>query len=120
MASDSGAPELPERAVAGPHGAVTAEYQGIGGLLSQRTWQRWTLSSFLARLPITMALFGLVLAGHAETGSLATGARLAGVTTFCAWPALCAAGCSTGESSAEDSSETAFSPAACSPRLPSA
>jgi len=84
MASDSGGPELPERAVAGPHGAVTAEYQGIGGLLSQRTWQRWTLSSFLARLPITMALFGLVLAGHAETGSLATGALLAGVTTFCA------------------------------------
>ena len=84
MASDSGGPELPKRAVAGPHGAVTAEYQGIGGLLSQRTWQRWTLSSFLARLPITMALFGLVLAGHAETGSLATGALLAGVTTFCA------------------------------------
>ncbi len=31
-----------------------------------------------------MALPGLVLAGQAETGSLATGARLAGVTTFCA------------------------------------
>ena len=31
-----------------------------------------------------MALLGLVLAGQAETGSLAAGAKLAGVTTFCA------------------------------------
>ncbi len=57
---------------------------GIGGLLSERAWRRWTLSSFLARMPITMALLGLVLAGQAETGSLAAGARLAGVSTFCA------------------------------------
>ena len=65
-------------------GAKSAEYRGIGGLLTSRAWQRWTLSSFLARLPISMALLGLVLAGQAETGSLATGAKLAGVTTFCA------------------------------------
>jgi predicted MFS family arabinose efflux permease len=82
--SDRGGHELPERPPTEPHGAVTVEYLGIGGLLTQRTWQRWTLSSFLARLPISMALLGLVLAGHAETGSLAAGARLAGVTTFCA------------------------------------
>ncbi len=84
MPPDSGEPELPERTATGLHGAVTAEYRGIGGLLSERTWQRWTLASFMARLPITMALLGLVLAGHAETGSLAVGARLAGLTTFCA------------------------------------
>jgi len=64
--------------------AAAAKPAGIGGLVSQRTWQRWTLSSFLARLPISMSLLGLVLAGQAATGSLATGARLAGVTTFCA------------------------------------
>lgn len=68
----------------GPHGAATAEYRGISGLLSERTWQRWTLASFLARLPITMALLGLVLAGYSETGSLAAGARFAGIATFCA------------------------------------
>jgi predicted MFS family arabinose efflux permease len=62
---------------------VTTEYLGIGGLLTLRTWQRWTLSSFLARLPFSMAVLGLVLAGQAETGSLAAGARLAGVTMFC-------------------------------------
>ncbi len=67
-----------------PKRAETAEYGGIGGLLASRVWQRWTLSSFLARLPISMALLGLVLAGQAETGSLAAGAKLAGVTTFCA------------------------------------
>jgi MFS family permease len=61
-----------------------ADHTSIGELLRDRAWRRWTLSSFLARLPITMALIGLVLAGEASTGSLAVGARLAGVTTFCA------------------------------------
>jgi hypothetical protein len=84
MASDKGESGLPGRSVTRPHDAVTAEYQDLGGLLSERTWQLWTRSSFLARLPSTMALLGLVLPGHAETGSLATGARLAGVTSFCA------------------------------------
>ena len=106
MPSDKGESGLPGRSVTGHHDAVTAEYQGLGGLLSERTWQRWTLSSFLARLPITMALLGLVLAGHAETGSLAAGARLAGVTTFCAGRP-CAACCSTGASCVRASSETA-------------
>lgn len=67
-----------------PQETATAVRGGISGLLRQRTWQRWTLSSFLARLPISMSLFGLVLAGQAATGSLATGAKLAGVTTLCA------------------------------------
>ena len=67
-----------------PQDAAAADYRGIAGLLASRAWQRWTLSSFLARLPISMALLGLVLAGQAETGSLAAGAKLAGVTTFCA------------------------------------
>lgn len=84
MTPGEGESELPEPIVTGPHSAVPADYQGIGGLLSERSWQRWTLASFLARLPVTMALLGLVLAGHAETGSLAAGAQLAGVTTFCA------------------------------------
>jgi MFS family permease len=77
-------PSPPELPLPMSQGAGTAEYRGIGGLLTSRAWQRWTLSSFLARLPISMALLGLVLAGQAETGSLATGAKLAGVTTFCA------------------------------------
>jgi MFS family permease len=84
MKPDHNGPALPELPPPGPHGGVTAEYLGISGLLTLKTWQRWTLSSFLARLPISMALLGLVLAGHTETGSLAAGARLAGVTTFCA------------------------------------
>jgi len=70
--------------VAGSDGAVVGVRDGIAGLVFQRSWQRWTLSSFLARLPISMSLLGLVLAGQAATGSLATGARLAGFTTFCA------------------------------------
>lgn len=84
MASQACGSERPERTEAGSRGTVTAEYRGLGGLVSERAWQRWTLSSFLARLPITMALLGLVLAGQAETGSLADGARLAGVAIFCA------------------------------------
>jgi MFS family permease len=65
-------------------GATAADHRGIGGLLASRAWRRWTLASFLARLPISMALLGLVLAGQAETGSLAAGAKLAGITTFSA------------------------------------
>ena len=64
--------------------ALVSVRDGIGGLVTQRSWQRWTLSSFLARLPLSMSLLGLVLAGQAATGSLATGAGLAGFTTCCA------------------------------------
>ena len=45
-----------------------ADHTSIGELLRDRAWRRWTLSSFLARLPITMALIGLVVAGEASTG----------------------------------------------------
>src|SRR5215467_11253471 len=84
MARDSTGSEPSPPPLAASAAALVDVRDGIGGLITQRTWQRWTLSSFLARLPITMSLLGLVLAGQAATGSLATGARLAGFTTFCA------------------------------------
>src|SRR5215831_16318203 len=84
MALPSRGPKPPQPPVAGTHAAPVDVRDGIAGLVSQRAWQRWTLSSFLARLPISMSLLGLVLAGQAATGSLATGARLAGFTTLCA------------------------------------
>ncbi|HUZ55176.1 MAG TPA: hypothetical protein VMU94_21955 [Streptosporangiaceae bacterium] len=74
----------PQPPLAASGAALISVHDGIGGLVTQRSWQRWTLSSFLARLPISMSLLGLVLAGQAATGSLATGARLAGFMTFCA------------------------------------
>jgi MFS family permease len=48
-------------------------------LARQSPWRRWTLASFLARLPGTMTLLALVLAGEQVTGSLAIGAQLSGV-----------------------------------------
>jgi MFS family permease len=50
-------------------------------LARQARWRRWTLASFLARLPQTMVLLALVLAGEQVTSSLAVGAQLAGVAT---------------------------------------
>lgn len=50
-------------------------------LARQPLWRRWTLASFLARLPNTMSLLALVLVGEAVTGSVAVGAQLAGVAT---------------------------------------
>lgn len=58
--------------------------RSLGDLLRDRAWRRWTTASFLARLPLSMALLGLVLAGQYVTGSTATGAKLAGLTTFTA------------------------------------
>lgn len=55
---------------------------GLRLLASQRLWRRWTLASFLARLPVTMTLIALIFAGQQVTGSLAVGAQLAGVATF--------------------------------------
>nr|MBA2577732.1 hypothetical protein [Euzebyaceae bacterium] len=57
---------------------------GLRDLARQRLWRRWTLASFLARLPGTMTLLALVLAGEEATGSLAVGAQLAGVATVVA------------------------------------
>lgn len=57
---------------------------GLGALLRQPLWRRWTLASFLGRLPMTMTLLALILVGEEATGSLAVGARLAGVATITA------------------------------------
>jgi len=84
MARDSTGSEPSQPPLAASAAALVSVPDGIGGLVTQRAWQRWTLSSFLARLPISMSSLGLVLAGQAATGSLATGARLAGFTTLCA------------------------------------
>lgn len=57
---------------------------GLRRLAAQPGWRRWTLASLLARLPTSMTLIALLLAGTAATGSEATGALLAGVATFTA------------------------------------
>lgn len=54
---------------------------GLGGLVRQPLWRRWTIASFLGRLPLTMTLLALVLVGEHVTGSVAVGAQLAGVAT---------------------------------------
>lgn len=52
-------------------------------LLSTPAWQRWTVASFLARLPQPMSLLAFQLAGLQLTGSLGKGALLVGITGFC-------------------------------------
>jgi len=54
---------------------------GLRALWALPGWRRWLLASFLARLPLTMTLLALQLAGQEATGSLAVGAVLAGVAT---------------------------------------
>ena len=51
-------------------------------LLAAPPYRWWLAASQLARLPMTMTLLALVLAGEASTGFLATGAQLAGVATL--------------------------------------
>ncbi|CAN5153717.1 hypothetical protein BH23ACT9_BH23ACT9_26260 [soil metagenome] len=53
-------------------------------LLRQQPFRRWAIVNLFARLPLTMNLLALVLVGEAVTGSLGTGAMLAGISTFCA------------------------------------
>lgn len=53
-------------------------------LIRQRPFRRWALANLFARLPLTMNLLALVLIGEEVTGSLATGATLAGISTFLA------------------------------------
>lgn len=53
-------------------------------LFAQRSWRRWTIASFLSRLPISMALLAFQLAGLYALESIASGAVLAGVTSFTA------------------------------------
>lgn len=57
---------------------------GLRHLAAQPGWRRWTLASLLARMPTSMTLIGLLLAGQQASGSEATGALLAGVATFTA------------------------------------
>ena len=57
---------------------------GLGALVRQPLWRRWTLAAFLGRLPMTMTLLALVLVGKEVTGSVAVGAQLAGVATVTA------------------------------------
>lgn len=62
----------------------SSNHFAIGELVGVAAWRRWTLASFLARLPISMGLLGLMLAGEYATGSLATGAEMAGAMMFTA------------------------------------
>ena len=55
--------------------------QGLTSLVRQPLWRRWTVASFLSRLPVTMSLLAFVLVGDQATGSLAVGASLAGAAT---------------------------------------
>jgi len=52
-------------------------------LLRVRVWRRWTIASFLARLPQPMSLLAFQIAGLHATGSLGKGALLVGITGFC-------------------------------------
>lgn len=61
--------------------ALLTQPQRVERLTQVGAWRRWTLASFLARLPATMTLLALVLAGERVTGSVAIGAQLAGVAT---------------------------------------
>lgn len=53
-------------------------------LFAQPVFRRWAIANLMARLPLTMNLLVLVLAGEEVTGSVSTGALLAGAATFSA------------------------------------
>lgn len=53
-------------------------------LIKQPMFRRWVAANLMARLPLTMNLLVLVLAGEAVSGSVSTGATLAGAATFSA------------------------------------
>ena len=53
----------------------------LRALLASRAFRSWAVANLFGRLPLTMNLLALVLVGEAVTGSLATGATLAGVLT---------------------------------------
>jgi MFS family permease len=52
-------------------------------LFTGRDWRRWTVASFLVRLPQPMSLLAFQLAGLEVTGSIGKGAVLVGITGFC-------------------------------------
>jgi MFS family permease len=53
-------------------------------LMSTPSWRRWTMASLLARMPVSMALLGVMLAVKEVTGSLGTGSQVVGVMTISA------------------------------------
>ncbi len=61
---------------------TTAHDSPLRGLLRNPLFRRWAVANLFARIPLTMNLLALVLVGEAATGSLATGATLAGILTF--------------------------------------
>ncbi len=63
---------------------MTTPPSPIRRLASQPTFRRWAVANLFARLPLTMNLLVLVLVGEAVTGSVATGATLAGAATLSA------------------------------------
>ena len=56
----------------------------IRRLAAQPTFRRWAVANLFARLPLTMNLLVLVLVGEEVTGSVATGATIAGAATLSA------------------------------------
>lgn len=56
---------------------------GVRTLVAGRDWRRWTVASFLVRLPQPMSLLAFQLAGLEVTGSIGKGAILVGITGFC-------------------------------------
>lgn len=56
----------------------------LRALLLSPAWRHWTTASLLARMPVSMALLGMMLAVEEATGSLATGSQVVGVMTISA------------------------------------
>ncbi|HUG83366.1 MAG TPA: MFS transporter, partial [Euzebya sp.] len=78
-------PPLDHRTVQPMSGARTpGQPSPLRRLARQQPFRRWAVANLFARLPLTMNLLALVLVGEAVTGSLATGATLAGISTFSA------------------------------------
>ncbi len=63
---------------------MTTPPSSLRRLAAQPTFRRWAVANLFARLPLTMNLLVLVLVGEAVTGSVATGATLAGAATLSA------------------------------------
>ena len=61
---------------------TTTHASPLRDLLRSQLFRRWAAANLFARLPLTMNLLALVLVGEVATGSLATGATLAGILTF--------------------------------------
>lgn len=61
---------------------MTTPDSRLRGLFGNPRFRRWAVANLFARLPLTMNLLTLVLVGEAVTGSLATGATLAGILTL--------------------------------------